>query len=155
METSKKTPTAEKKLAVFLGEWHTTGDVFSETGQPVAKVDATDTYQWYPGQFFMLHNAKGKVSEEMVESLEIIGYDANSDYFTVTFFDNSGGTGTEKLRNDGNTWTWLGENVMGVKAHRCTATVSEDGKSIRALHEKSEDGQNWLPWMDVMLRKSH
>jgi hypothetical protein len=42
---------------------------------------------------------------------------------------------------------------MGVKEHRCLAVVSDDGKTIRARHEKSDNGENWELWMDVTLRK--
>ncbi len=42
---------------------------------------------------------------------------------------------------------------MGVKEHRCFAVVSEDKKTVRARHEKSDDGENWVLWMDVTLEK--
>ena len=64
-----------------------------------------------------------------------------------------GGFGTEEIQLDGNTWAWRGSNVMGVKEHRCIAVVSNDGKTVRARHEKSDDGKNWALWMDVTLRK--
>jgi hypothetical protein len=31
--------------------------------------------------------------------------------------------------------------------------VSDDGKTVRARHEKSDDGNNWTLWMDVTLTK--
>jgi hypothetical protein len=142
-----------KKLNVFLGKWHTTGDVAPTSSTPVAKVDSIDTYEWYPGDFFLVHHADSKVGDETINSIEFIGYDADQKCYPATFFDSTGGFGQEIIRLEGNTWVWRGSNVMGVKEHRCTAVVSKDGRSIRALHEKSDDGENWETWIDVTLRK--
>lgn len=137
-----------KKLEVFLGKWHTTGE-----GTPGVRVDSIDTYEWYPGGFFLVHHADATVGENKINSLEIIGYDPERQSYLATFFDSDGGFGSEELRVDGETWTWRGSNVMGAKEHRCIARVSNDGKSVRARHEKSEDGKDWELWMDVTLSK--
>jgi hypothetical protein len=143
----------QKKLSVFLGRWHTTGEIAATASTPAAKVDSIDTYEWYPGEFFLVHHADSKVGNDVVQSLEIIGHDSKRRHYLATFFDSTGGSGTEALRLDGSTWTWRGSNVMGVKEHRCIAVVSNDGKTVRARHEKSDDGNNWALWMDVTLRK--
>ena len=143
----------QKRLGVFLGRWHTTGEVAVTASTPAAKVDAIDTYEWYPGEFFLIHHADGKVGNDPIQSIEIMGYDPGRQCYFASFFDSTGGFGVEELRRDGNTWTWRGANVMGVKEHRCIAVVSHDGKTVRARHEKSEDGKNWALWMDVTLTK--
>jgi hypothetical protein len=154
VQASQATPSAEqKKMSVFLGKWHTTGEVAPTTAIPSANVDSIDTYEWYPGEFFMLHHADAKVGDAAIKSIEIMGYDAERQSYFASFFDSTGGFGTEEIRLDGNTWTWRGSNVMGVKEHRCIAVVSSDGKTVRARHKKSEDGKNWTLWMDVTLTK--
>jgi hypothetical protein len=120
---------------------------------PAARVDAIDTYEWYPGEFFLVHHADGRVGDEAIKSIEIIGYDPERRCYFAPFFDNTGGFGTESIHLDGGTWTWRGSNVMGVREHRCLAVVSEDGRNVLARHEKSEDGENWVLWMDITLRK--
>ncbi len=142
-----------KKLGVFLGRWHTTGEVPATASTPAAKVDAIDTYEWYPGEFFLVHHADGRVGNNAIKSIEILGYDPERQHYFASFFDSTGGFGTEEVRLDGNTWTWRGSNVMGVKEHRCVAVVSDDGTTVRARHEKSDDGENWELWMDVILTK--
>jgi hypothetical protein len=82
-----------------------------------------------------------------------MGYDLERQCYFAPFFDSTGGYGTEEMRLNDNTWTWRGSNVMGVREHRCIAVVSDDGQTIRARHEKSDDGQSWMLWMDVTLRK--
>jgi hypothetical protein len=143
----------QKKLGVFLGRWHTTGDVAATSSTPAAKVDSIDTYEWYPGEFFLIHHANGRVGDDTIKSLEIMGYDAGNQRYFASFCDSTGGFGIEEVRLDGDTWTWRGSDVMGVKEHRCIAVVSNDGQTVRARHEKSDDGKNWARWMDVTLVK--
>jgi hypothetical protein len=144
-----------KKLGVFLGRWHTTGEVAATASTPVAKVDAIDTYEWYPGEFFLVHHADGRVGGEVIKSIEIMGYDAERNCYFTPFFDSTGGSGQETIQLQDNTWIWRGSNVMGVKEHRCLAVVSEDGRTIKARHEKSDDGEKWVLWMDVTLVKEN
>ena len=154
VQNSQATPSpVQKRMGVFLGRWHTTGEVAATAEIHAEKVDSIDTYEWYPGEFFLIHHADGNVGDVVIKSLGIMGYDADRQCYFATFFDNTGGFGTEEIRLDGNTWTWRGSNVMGVKEHRCIAVVSSDGKTVRARHEKSEDGKNWSLWMDVTLTK--
>lgn len=145
--------TEQKKLGVFLGRWHTTGEVAATEETPAARVDSIDTYEWYPGEFFLVHDADARVGDDAIKSLEIIGYDPERQCYSASFFDSTGGSGVEELRRDGNTWTWRGSNVMGVKEHRCIAVVSDDGKTVRARHEESDEGESWALWMDVTLKR--
>jgi hypothetical protein len=144
-----------KKLNVFLGRWHTTGEISATASTLAAKVDAIDLYERYPGEFFLVHHADGKVGDDTIKSIEIMCYDPERKSYFAYFFDSTGGYGQENVRLDGNTWMWRGSNIMGVKENRCFATVSEDGRIIRARHEKSDDGENWELWMDVTLEKDN
>jgi hypothetical protein len=153
-QTFRSTPSPEhRELGVFLGRWHTTGEVAASESAPAARVDSIDTYEWYPGEFFLVHHADGKVGDNVIKSMEIMGYDPARRCYFAPFFDSTGGFGTEEIRRDGNTWTWRGSNVMGVREHRCFAVVSDDAKTVRARHEKSDDGAKWELWMEVTLRK--
>lgn len=143
----------QKKLGVFLGRWHTTGEVAATASTPAAKVDSIDTYEWYPGEFFLVHHADAKVGSDTIKSLEIIGYDPERQCYLASFFDSTGGSGVEEIRLNGDTWTWRGSNVMGAKEHRCIAVVSDNGETVRARHEKSEDGSDWTLWVDVTLAR--
>ncbi|MGH3063527.1 MAG: hypothetical protein ACRDMK_04240, partial [Gaiellaceae bacterium] len=37
---------------------------------------------------------------------------------------------------------------------RSTLTIAEDGQSMIALWERSEDGTNWQRWMDISFRRT-
>lgn len=153
----RSTPTMpgpeQRKLGVFLGRWHTTGEVAATASTPAAKVDSIDTYEWYPGEFFLVHHADASVGDDTIKSLEIIGYDPERQCYFASFFDSTGGFGVEEIRLEDNTWIWRGSNVMGAREHRCIAVVSDDGQTVRARHEKSDDGRSWELWMDVTLAK--
>jgi hypothetical protein len=140
-------------MGAFLGRWHTTGEVAATESDPAVEVDSIDTYEWYPGEFFLVHHADSHVGDSRIKSIEIMGYDPKRQCYVAQFFDSTGGSGTEEVRRDGNTWTWRGSNVMGAKEHRCFAVVSDDGQTIEARHEKSDDGQTWVLWINVTLRK--
>jgi hypothetical protein len=143
----------QKELGVFLGRWHTTGDVAATVSTPAVRVDSIDTYEWYPGEYFLIHHADSNVGDDNIKSLEVMGFDPKQQRYFASFFDSTGGSGIEELRRSGATWTWRGSNVMGVKEHRCIAVVSDDRRTIRARHEKSDDGKNWELWIDVTLAK--
>lgn len=142
-----------KKLNVFLGEWHTQGDIYDKNGNTTGKVDATDTYKWLPGEYAMIHYANSKMGDIQIQGIEIIGYDPARKGYFGPFFDNQGSAGWEEIKLEGNTWIWNGENVMGVNYHRCKA-VFKNEKMITALHEYSDDSREWYKWMDITLSKA-
>lgn len=148
----RKTGPEEQRLNVFVGKWRTEGETTGGEG-PVIPLRSSDEYEWLPGNFFVFHRWDGTAGETEVHGIEIMGYDANSGAYRTQFFDNDGNSGSEQLSVRDRTWTWVGRRVMGSDWHRCTAVVSDDGNSIRATHERSNDGTSWMPWMDVTLRR--
>ena len=141
-----------KKLHVFLGRWHTLGDIYDAEGNVTGKVDAIDTYEWLPGEYAMIHYIKSKMGETQIEGIEIIGYNPDRKKYFAPFYDNQGSAGWEELEVEGDAWTWHGENVMGVKYHRCKAVFQNENR-IKAIHEQSEDGKEWRKWMEITLTK--
>ncbi len=136
-------------LNVFVGTWHTQGEV-AGTG---VKIDAIDTYEWLPGEYALIHYADSSVGSDKIHAIEILGYDPARGSYFCPFFDDQGGAGFEEVTENGDIWTWHGRGVMGVNFHRCTATVSADARTITAIHEQSEDDSAWEPWMTVVLTK--
>jgi Protein of unknown function (DUF1579) len=140
-------------LNVFVGRWHTTGEVVAGPPAPGTKIDAVDTYEWLPGGYALIHYADSAIGDDRIQAIEIIGYDPARGAYFGPFFDDQGGAGWEEIRVDGATWTWRGEMVLGVRHHRAIATVSDDGDTITARHEQSSDGVSWQPWMKVTLAR--
>jgi hypothetical protein len=65
----------------------------------------------------------------------------------TTYFNSQGGLITETLTLDGRRAMWQGENV------RATSLFSDDGNVQKWLHERSDDGETWMPAMDITLTK--
>ena len=59
-----------ERLNVFVGKWHTTGEVASS--KPALKIDAIDTYEWLPGGYSLIHYADSNIGNERIHSIEII-----------------------------------------------------------------------------------
>lgn len=94
-----------------------------------------------------MHPAYGRIGSLEVGGLEVIGYDAETDQYRTYFFDSQGTTITESLIYRDGTWLWQGTRA------RCTGVFTDDGKTLTAHHERSEDGEHWMPSMTVTLRK--
>jgi hypothetical protein len=141
-------------LEIFIGCWHTHGSTVTRAGAPSVMIHSSDIYEWLPGGRFVVHRWKGQAGDADVHGLEVIGVDRQSGAYQTSFFDNDGNSGCETLTVRGRTWTWLGRQALGSPWHRCIAVVSDDGRSITALHEQSDNGTTWTPWMRVTLRRT-
>jgi Protein of unknown function (DUF1579) len=136
-----------KALNAFIGKWLTVGQTVASEGAPSATILASDVYEWAPGGFFVVHSAYGRIGDAGVGGIEIIGYDAANKNYGSRFFDSQGNCSTSELTARGSTWIWTGEKT------RCTSVTSDDGKSMSAHHERTDDGVKWMPSMDVILTK--
>jgi len=135
------------RLNVFIGRWLTEGETVSEAGAQATPIVASDVYQWAPGGRFVIHPAYGRIGSAAVGGLEVIGYDASTGQFQTHFFDSEGNTTRETLSYRDGIWTWQGGRT------RCRGVFSDDGRTLTANHERSDDGEHWRPSMTVTLRK--
>lgn len=133
-------------LEPIIGRWMTLGKTVGGDADEV-EIAASDIYEWGPGKFFVLHFAYGVMGEMGVGGIEMIGLDASGNAFRTWFFDNQGKLEEQKLSVAGDTWTWEG------KVTRCTGTLSADGHSMDARHERRSEDGTWAPSMRVMLHK--
>ena len=111
------------------------------------EITASDIYEWAPGEYFIVHSAYGLMGEADVGAIEMIGYDKDNEGYRTWFFDNQGNTEQQVLTVRGNQWTWSGEKT------RCTGTIDNDGKTMQAHHERTDDGKTWVATMEVTLTK--
>ena len=135
------------RLNVFIGRWITDGETVAGAGSPAVRIAASDVYQWLPGGHFIMHPAYGRIGPADVGGLEVIGYDSETGQYRTYFFDSDGTTTTQTLTCRGDTWTWQDTHA------RCTGVFTDDGKTLIARHERSDDGEHWTPSMNVTLRR--
>lgn len=138
---------AQKRLEPFVGRWETRGQVLPDASGAAAEIVGTDTYEWMPGRFFLLHRVDVRIGGERVEALEVIGWDLESGTYFMHSFDSQGNTGTMHASVRDGTWTFEGDT------ERFTGTFADGGAAITGRWERRE-GAEWVPWMDVRLTKA-
>lgn len=139
---------ALKRLNAFVGKWNTEGEIQESPFGPAGKLIGRDTYEWLAGGFFLIHRVNVRMGNQKNESIEIIGYDAQSNSYPMHSFDSQGNSAVMQAGVAGDTWTFTGESM------RFKGTFSEDGKRISGKWEYLDDGSNWHHWMDVKLTKA-
>ncbi len=133
--------------------------------EPEIPVAGTDTYVVLPGGYFLVHHVDVTVGEHPVRAIEIIGEpDAVSGGFLARSFDSDGNAEVMRVTIDDNgVFHFTGGAEVASAAQptdaltarvRSTLTIAEDGRSMTALWERSEDGSNWQRWMDISFRRS-
>ena len=84
--TSLPTPDpAFRRLERFVGTWNMRGRLLGSTGD---NVTGEATFRWLPGGFFLEQTVSLNVNGLEIESLELIGYDAETDTFPSTVYAN-------------------------------------------------------------------
>ena len=137
-----------ERLGLLIGRWNTEGFVRPGDWGPSARIVAVDTYEWLDGGFFLFHRFDAVVGQEEVKGIEIIGYDPESKNYRGVSFDNHGAADTFHASLAGRVWKSWGPS------QRFSGTLSADGGTLSGAWERSGDGTNWLPWMDVKLRRN-
>jgi len=134
------------RLDPLVGVWSTRGVVRGIGEAPPVTFEATDTYEWMAGGFFLLHHVEARIGGQDIRVLEIFGYDETRAAFWARAHDNTGRVDDFDVRIEGRAWELAAAN------ERFRGEVSEDGGAIAGLWERRE-GEAWLAWMDVTLTR--
>jgi hypothetical protein len=134
-----------QQLDVFVGKWTTEG--VTKDGRTVA-IRGTETYEWMPGGFFLIHNLDIRVGDDDYKAHEIIGYDTSQKIYTVNSFDSWGQRDSYQAAVQNTTWTYSGGMRRG------SVVFNDDGNRMTADWQMSFDGHDWQPWMDLKSTKS-
>ena len=138
------------RLAVLVGTWKTEGWTREEPGVPAARIEATDSYEWLPGGFSLLHTIDARVGDVRVEGAEIIGYDPARGSYITQYFGSDGPAAYEaNLTEEDGVLVW----GMQSEGDRFTGTFSPDGNTITGHWEQLDRDASWRPWMDITLTK--
>ena len=154
--------TRNDKLSAIAGRWNTSGYVI---GDPRLPVEGTDIYEVLAGGYFLVHHVDVTVGGQEVRAIEVIGEpDPDSDGYLARSFDSDGNFEVMKLWiDDDGTFHFAGGGDIAPTAQpgdaptarvRSTLTVSQDRASMKAFWERSEDGVDWEPWMDITFTRS-
>jgi hypothetical protein len=147
---SAPTPGPEiRRLGALVGKWRSEGHI---VGSIPVRIAGTDTYEWLPGRFFLVHHVDVVIGEQPVQAIEIIGeHDPATDSFAARAYDNEGKVTTMRASvDDDGVWTFTGgadvapvaqpDSAVASGAVRSTLTISADASSMTATWERSDDG---------------
>jgi Protein of unknown function (DUF1579) len=76
---------ALKRLDRFVGRWSMEGHL---VGSDETNIRAESTFRWLPGGFFLEQHFRADFMGLEIDSLELIGYDPETDTFPSTVFSN-------------------------------------------------------------------
>jgi hypothetical protein len=137
-----------KAISFIIGHWRTEGSTVVLPGRPAESIAGVDTYEWVLDGKFILHRADVMMGENHTQVIELIGACNNaSESCKLWSFDNAGAV----TLMDGS----MEEDILTIrhKKMRSTLTFSKKNDSMSADWEISEDGSNWLPWMQLKFTR--
>lgn len=137
-----------EQLNKFVGKWNTAGKIRKSDTTPEIKISGKDTYEWLPGEFFLLHKVDVFIGDDRNQTHEIIGYDEEKGKYTMQHYNNKGNSGFMTAACDNGIWVFLGETL------RFTGEFKKGGKEFSGIWEQSTDGKNWIHFMDIKLAKA-
>src|SRR5260221_1593379 len=113
---------ALKRLNVLIGTWDMTGHTLDSKED---NITGWNTFEWMSGGFFLKSSGEINFKGEIIQSLEIISYDPDTDAFSSSVYSNM----------DGNvlpySWNVRGNTVIHADpSSTYTGTLSADGKTL-------------------------
>jgi len=136
-----------QRLNVFVGRWNTEGQTRAGPLGPAARITAIDTYEWFPGGYFLLHHVDGQMGDAEVKALEVIGAGPREGVCLARSYDNAGQSDEFDAVLRGRNWTING------KTQRFRGQLSTDWRTLEGQWDLTEDGSTWRPWMRIRLIK--
>lgn len=140
-------PESMKRLSFLIGKWTTKGTVVN-SDEPDIDFSGTDTYEWILDNQYILHTVNVIMNNEKVEVLELIGnYDPDKQVYKLRSFDNTGDFNKMKAYFDES-------GLLHITGDNMRAQLSvNDANSMKAIWEKQDDNNAWIPWMHLELVK--
>jgi hypothetical protein len=147
-----------KKLDFFVGTWVGEGTIPAGPWGAGGKYTVTETMEWMPGNFVLLHRRQSKMPADLggrSESISLTGYDTEKKVYIDTGFDSHGGQGVTQGSLSGDTWTWTQSEKLpdGQVIQERETNKMLSPASYSAKFEVSKDGISWQVMMDSITKK--
>jgi Protein of unknown function (DUF1579) len=145
-----------QRLGYFVGRWKSEGEIKPGPMGPGGKVTATDTCEWYEGQFTVICRSEGQGPSGPSKSLGILGYSVEDKAYTYYGVDNSSMimSSVPKGTVSGKTWTYTDESSMGGQPVKSRVTIMEESPTAYTFRMEIQgpDGK-WMPMMQSRSTK--
>ncbi len=144
-----------EKLAGFVGNWVSEGEITQNPFGPAEKVSGTFKCEWYRGKFAVItHGVNKKKLSGEEHWLNVITYDADAKSYTWYSMDSSGWNGLSKATFTGDSFSAEWSVSANGKIYKDRSTYSGIGTNKRTyLEEYSEDGVTWTPFIRLTNTK--
>ena len=140
-------------LAVFLGSWEAEGKSYAKSTEfddPKGAAESwvsTHTAKWHNGDFFLIQDERAIVGGEPLDTLSILGVDAQTGRCFARCFENHGFYRHYDLDAVGRVWTFTGDT------ERARIEFSPDGRT-QTITWEWHPKDRWLPLCDrVAIRE--
>jgi hypothetical protein len=136
-----------KKLQIFAGKWIVEGQNLS--GAPIApntEVAGVQTYDWLPGNFFLVGKWDRQFDEAEHIGIGLFAYDTEKKEFCLTNYDNMGYARKYEVLSYRHVWKLTGEK------ERATIIFSADGQTFIEDWEIMNNF-NWQPLCTLKSKK--
>jgi hypothetical protein len=141
-------------LKPLVGEWRLLA-TFKD--MPPADVDARVTFEWLPGERFLIQRWEIPIPEAP-DGIAIIGPDPEiSGNYLQHYFDTRGVARVYKMSFENRVWKlWRDEADFSPLdfSQRYSGTFSDDGKTILGAWEICHDGKTWEHDFDLSYTKA-
>lgn len=133
------------RLEIFIGVWNTTGEVLETEAASATELSATDTYRWFPGKHFIVHEADARFGKDVTRSMELIGYDMASKKYLARSYDDQGASDAFEVALNGKHWNIRGKTV------RFNGRFDARNNKLTGLWELKGKKAGWQPWIELKL----
>lgn len=138
---------AYSHLNKLVGNWNTEGLILPSANSAGIEVKGTDTYEWLPGEFFLLHKVDVRIGDDEVRTFEVIGFDETANHYTMQHYDNKGNSGLMTATIVDNLWLFKGEALL------FKGNLNEDNTVFSGTWEQLNSEKIWVPYMNIRLVK--
>ena len=117
-----------EKLAGFVGNWVSEGEITQNPFVPAEKVSGTFKCEWYRGKFAVItHGVNKKKLSGEEHWLNVIAYDADAKSYTWYSMDSSGWNGLSKATFTGDSFSAEWSVSANGKFYKDRSTISGVG----------------------------
>jgi len=130
---------ALQPLSVLVGEWNTV----AKHRLIASALHGHTTFEWLEGGAFLMQHSETE-EEGVPSAVGIFGSDNATGELFILYFDERGVSRKFEMTLRDNVWKyWRNAAGPGV-AQRFTGTIADEGNTIIAVWEISEDGSTWI-----------
>ncbi|RFS17719.1 DUF1579 family protein [Emticicia sp. C21] len=138
---------AHNHLDKFVGKWNTQGLVLPTNTSAGIEVKGSDTYEWLPGGYFLLHKVDVSIGDDKVQTFEVIGLDKDANHYTMQHYDNKGNSGSMTATLADDLWIFKGESLL------FKGRFSEEDTVFSGVWEQLNKEKVWTPYMNIKLSR--